>query len=133
MQRRLKNSLSWVSVYPGTPKTYVTVEREGDIERTLSQFDASMKTTAPGCVVPETITSLSSHTPSPEPLDHRGAIVALPCSPWFFCSSLQLSLVNTAGCTCLTSTCFLYSLSILNFCVDFLYMLICLLQILADW
>lgn len=98
MQWRLGNSLSWVSVYPGTPKTYGTVEGEGDIEETLSQFDVTMKTRVLGCVVPETIPSLSSHTPSPEQLDHRGAIVALPCSPWFFCSSLQLSLVNTAGC-----------------------------------
>ena len=65
MQRRLGNSLSRVSVYPGTPKAYVTVEDgEADIEKTLSQFDATAKTGAPGCVVPETITSLSSHTVS---------------------------------------------------------------------
>lgn len=45
MQRRLGNSLSWVSVYPGTPKAYVTVEdEEVDIEKTLSQFDATTKT-----------------------------------------------------------------------------------------
>lgn len=65
MQRGLGNSPSWVSVYPGTPKAYVTVEDgEVDIERTLSQFDATMKTRAPGCMVPETIASLSSHTVS---------------------------------------------------------------------
>lgn len=65
MQKRFVNRLSWVSVYPDTSKVYATVE-EGDVgvERTMFSLESTMKMRAQDCVVPETITSLSSHTDS---------------------------------------------------------------------